>query len=561
MAPIRDPLEVDEGFPRETEFPVPHLRDPRLMLLDRAPLGELINSTTRTAHTRLNKLILNRLPLAVPPRTETASAYVSGLLHFATIYITFEYLWETFSKTPESSPGSSEGSAQPSPEEEVPKRAPRQPAEGERLLSPRRVYAMLQSLRIPGLLRSDRLRADLRALTGWSHETLEEQLREVAQTGHLSQFLHHIPAAVQAHPLVLIAYGWVFYMALFSGGRFIRAHLESAGEAFWHDVPAPIRPGLIPCQHVDRTAVGDQETASAGDDECHHGRHRVASRHFPLAFFHFATPRDGEDLKHEFKDRLAEADMELADVEREQIALEAGCIFENVLLVVAQMDSVCGTPRDADIRGASPAGMAGLMQSRHLRDSIVISRERVARSNMAKELDSLPPLRATKAELEVQGTTSESNSGSNNTASKKPPEGPRYVVTAQGSAAKDASKTGDNRSGHRRTGSDSGPRQRKPGAAGGAARSGQPKSAGLGQAAPDAYPGADDFLGGDATFEGFWAYMRELQDSAYRDKPEEVLRMRIEIFKIVASMAAGFACALISFRLVKALVIWFAESY
>ncbi|KAJ3481825.1 hypothetical protein NLG97_g7726 [Lecanicillium saksenae] len=60
------------------------------------PLGEAIAASTRGIHARLNKSIISRLPLALPPRASDPSTYVTGLIHIAPIYLAFESLWNDF---------------------------------------------------------------------------------------------------------------------------------------------------------------------------------------------------------------------------------------------------------------------------------------------------------------------------------------------------------------------------------------------------------------------------------------------------------------------------------
>ena len=48
---------------------------------------------SRSSHTALNRLIVSRLPLCLPPFTDAPTLYTVGLLHFAHVYLTFESLW------------------------------------------------------------------------------------------------------------------------------------------------------------------------------------------------------------------------------------------------------------------------------------------------------------------------------------------------------------------------------------------------------------------------------------------------------------------------------------
>ena len=349
----------------------------------RLPLGQAINAATRTTHSQLNQSILARLPLVIPPQTETPSVYVSGLLCIAPIYIVFEAQWKRLLLLPRDN-------------DDAPLR---------------RIHAIVHSLWIPGLERTARLKSDIRAMTGWSAQTLEEQLRSVSETGHLSVFLAHAERVIEKRPAVLIAYAWVFYLALFSGGRVMRAALESAGEAFWRVIPDRIRPNLVACQPQPEEDESEDDVGAGAEvitNQCHHGRAARAAtvpqtrqgRCFPLTFFHFATARDGEDLKADFKKRLAAADADgsalstgnegvatLSEEERDHVVHEACCIFDNLLLIVRYLDAVCGTKLGDASSSEGLAFLLGRGRGDRFRDSIAISKERTSRMAMKREMD------------------------------------------------------------------------------------------------------------------------------------------------------------------------------
>ena len=60
-----------------------------------------------------------------------------------------------------------------------------------------------------------------------------------------------------------------------------------------------------------------------------------------MSFFQFLTPEDGEDIKREFKSRLAEVETALTLDERRDIVLEALHIFHSLVLMVEELDSLC----------------------------------------------------------------------------------------------------------------------------------------------------------------------------------------------------------------------------
>ena len=97
----------------------------------------------------------------------------------------------------------------------------------------------------------------------------------------LHDYCIHMRQAVSAKPYLLVAYAWVMYMAVFSGGRWIRGQLVGAGEGFWRGVE-----------------VGDGDS---GEEEGKRGLEAAG-----LSFWHFVGEEDGEDIKREFKRRVVD---------------------------------------------------------------------------------------------------------------------------------------------------------------------------------------------------------------------------------------------------------------
>lgn len=306
-------------------------------------LADSINAATRPIHTKLNKLVISRLRLALPPQADDASQYVSGLLHVAPIYITFESLWKAAlgSLVPSEARSSDDhGSAR-----NMGDPAGRQPDCDDtrrQLVVSTRIRQLLANLHFEGLQRSQALRKDLVTLTCWSGPTLTEQLNHASESPVLSEFLTHIGISVGNAPHTLLAYAWVLYMALFSGGRFIRASLEDIYPAFW--IPAS----------AQRPTPATLASATSPETQ-------------PLNFFRFDTPEDGEDLKLAFKKRLLDSESVLTGPEREDIVREARCIFDYMIRLVSELDDICGTDKEA--------AEARLLSLRS-RDSVVVENER-----------------------------------------------------------------------------------------------------------------------------------------------------------------------------------------
>ncbi|KAH7362521.1 hypothetical protein B0T11DRAFT_318198 [Plectosphaerella cucumerina] len=373
-------------MPLSTGTPPPPGHRPR-------PLAEAINAATRNVHAKLNKLIIARLPLALPPCAPDPSLYASGLLHIAPIYITFETLWQEIIRQPTGHEGS---------DVDHPSESNVGPIDNASDTSDPADHMtnVLRDLFLPGLMRSDRLRSDIRAITGWSPQVVNEQLKTVSREGRLAEFIRHIRRAVEKRPHVLIAYSYILFMALFAGGRFLRASLESAAErdAFWEKSPSPVRPGDLSCHRSPRpppTTPAEEMDLTTGFFDQSNTKHR---RHvmnpdgtsLPLSFFHFAGKSDGEELKLEFKRRLADAEDKVGPQERHDIVQEAICIFENMLLLVAQLDTVCDTALDANA-DADPIMASPAAFGTRLRDSVAVAKERRAvAQNLSSDSEGRP---------------------------------------------------------------------------------------------------------------------------------------------------------------------------
>ncbi|TVY24936.1 hypothetical protein LHYA1_G006242 [Lachnellula hyalina] len=335
-------------------------------------LSNRINSSTRSLHTQLNKLILVRLPLALPPHTTNSSKYVSGLLHVAPIYVTFEERVSVAGRLgqikhgPSSKREHSKGLlADPFPP--IPPPASRPSAGG-------------------------RLRADIHTLTGKSEEKIDEELAAIARDGEVAKFIAHTKQSAQKNPHVLVAYAWVLYMALFSGGRYLRASLKTAGgmgQDFWDRKPSPVRPHAITgdVREVQEAEVVFSEPSgiwSPPEGKSGRGRKRVKSwfdgdipKITPgLLFFDFDGDEDGEDIKLEFKKRIAEAELLLTQSEKDDIVAEAQDIFRFMLQLVGELDSIMKTSAEDLEMAALFLHSPNLMTSR---DSVFVSRERMLR--------------------------------------------------------------------------------------------------------------------------------------------------------------------------------------
>ena len=377
---------------------------------DQRPLSESMNAATRAVHAKLNKLVISRLSLALPPKAEDASNYVSGLLHITPIYIAFESLWNNILQSAtrdDEGDDVDEDEANRDPFAAAaavlaqpcnicdPDTTPSEPMDLQTLpgildyegpaassglasvsaLQPR-MRTVLTALRVPGLARAAALQRDVVALTGWSRHTVAEHLDDAAESPVLAEFLHHVRHAVAARPHVLVAYAWVLYMALFSGGRVIRASLERVHPAFWVPAWASASPTSARrhSEAEDEGAGGPPlrffsfDTAGASTEHENGDAHAGAD----------ANGGDGEALKATFKRRLAETEGLLTADERDDVADEALAIFVFLVRVVEELDDICDTePQEA--------GGGGILALR-TRDSVVVKKERRALALMARRV-------------------------------------------------------------------------------------------------------------------------------------------------------------------------------
>ncbi|KAH0498095.1 hypothetical protein TgHK011_005369 [Trichoderma gracile] len=342
-----------------------------------------IVASTRSMHTRINKLITSRVPLALPPRSSDAGAYISGMLHFLPVYMAFEKLWLDIISTP------------PVGEEEAD--ATRLVAESSdgyphvkenkdgHIEVSERVRTILVALYMPQLFRSDRLRGDIKSMTGWSGDVLDRQIHAIKGSGQLSAFTSHIKQAVRTKPHVLIAYSYNLFMALFAGGRYLRASFEKAGNEFWETVPGPIKPTMQPCEPRPGAAASVSPFSPlelTGDDGFGARSPHAASCDEFLQFWHFDSPEDGEDFKRDYKERLLTWEDSLTADEREDILQESAIILESIGHIVGQLDDVYSDEqgdKDSDEMPRRPSLASHFMQAQfvaRLRDSFLIARDR-----------------------------------------------------------------------------------------------------------------------------------------------------------------------------------------
>lgn len=353
---------------------------------DSKSLAHQINVAIASSHTKINRLILDRMPKAVPPQTGNPSTYITGLLHIGAVYIAFESLWQNIlgihyeiAPIPYTYPFTDD----PGQHDETPKIT-------------ERTRHVLEQAYWPALSRAARIKSDIRSLTGWPDHVIDEQIRSAGTSGRLGHFTLHIRDTVNAKPHLLLAYAYCLYLALLSGGSYIRTELMYLKSDFWQETPTPIMPNMVECKPSSGPKKSRRRSSSTVEDDTNpHGlaRHDPAVK-VPLEFLDFDPPlgenprQQTKELKAEFKRRFAGAEHLLADLERKDIVGESNAIFSSLEGVVDQLDHIFATvpasptakshvQRALQPPAHSPRG--GTISLR-LRDSIAIAKGKLLRT-------------------------------------------------------------------------------------------------------------------------------------------------------------------------------------
>ncbi|ROV94035.1 hypothetical protein VMCG_08215 [Cytospora schulzeri] len=359
-------------------------------------LAHSINVAISSSHTKINRLILDRMPRAVPPQTDNPSTYITGLLHFGAVYIAFESLWQNIlgihtqiAPIPYTYPFSSD----PNRRDETPQIT-------------ERTRHILETMYWPSMLRYARVKDDIRTMTGWPQHVVDEQIRSVGTTGRLAKFLAHIQESVNQKPHLLLAYAYGLYLALLSGGSYIRTELMYLKAGFWQATPTPIRPNMIPCSREAASSSPFQKLERHESLDSDSSDHSLTSNDasfskMPLEFLDFDPPlgenprQQAKDLKAEFKRRFTDAEQALTEPERRDIVRESVAIFQHLEEVVGQLDRICDTPQVKGhvarvLHSSSPPQTHARTTNlgARLRDSIAVAKGRLLRTRRKSSGDS-----------------------------------------------------------------------------------------------------------------------------------------------------------------------------
>jgi heme oxygenase len=266
------------------------------------------NNHRRSHHTVLNRLITSRLPLCLPPYTSNPEFYAAGISYFAEIFCAFEQVWDEIIGVGGSNKGLEE--TWEALDEQYPN------GSAADLLS------FLRTLRPCGLARTERLHADLAYLQGL--KGVEEIPQALEKSKAVEDFVAHIRSEVHGNPHLLVAYAWTLYMAIFSGGRWIRAQLHNAGKDFW-TATTSTSPAPDKIDNDKPTLEELREVENLG-----------------LSLWFFEGEQDGEEIKAEFKRRLNDGEHILTPAQRDDIILESQDIFDRFKAMVDDLDEAFG---------------------------------------------------------------------------------------------------------------------------------------------------------------------------------------------------------------------------
>ncbi|KAK5993618.1 hypothetical protein PT974_07052 [Cladobotryum mycophilum] len=322
------------------------------------PLANDIVKSTRKVHAEVNKLVVARLPLALPlepliralmpPACCTWPPSTQPLRPYGNISLTSRPKAKKISCSLARMRG--DVSTEPRP------------------VVNERVYAILERIYIPGLVRSSRLKADICDMTGWSPQVYDEQLKNISETGEVAKLIAHIKEIIHDKPYILISYSYLI-----------------AGNDFWSAVPGPIKPTMQPCEQ-NTIPMSEREPASllSPDEIAQSGEKSHAEHVVPMRFLHFGTLEDGEDLKREYKEKLFDVEENLTPEERQEIIEESRAIFERIALIIGQLDELLQGPDNKGFGSSLPISLLNWFKNpmgSRLRDSVAVTRERRSARN------------------------------------------------------------------------------------------------------------------------------------------------------------------------------------
>ncbi|KAJ9602764.1 hypothetical protein H2200_012544 [Cladophialophora chaetospira] len=198
-------------------------------------LSEELRAATRQKHHALNGHIITRLPLCMPPHTNSPISYAKGMTVFSQIYLAFEELLAM-----------------------------------HQAFSNERMRVIYDGIYIPQLLRTKRLGNDIALLKSRLPQKEVEELGVLDKQSKV--FSWRIRDSLARRPHVMLAYTWTMYLALFNGGRWIRRQLASAGSHFWRGEVPPLSFwdfGVVDQDNLDEDQLKTALKAKFGEAASH----------------------------------------------------------------------------------------------------------------------------------------------------------------------------------------------------------------------------------------------------------------------------------------------------
>lgn len=198
------------------------------------------------------------------------------------------------------------------------------------------VLALLRTLRPHGLARTRRIHRDIASLAGIALDDVDTYLLEHTSDAS-AHFTQHIEAIVANKPHVLLAYAFVMYMAIFSGGRWIRSMLAAPGAGFWSAFELPQSPPGSPPIGLAYAASSVHEKLRTFNQTQQETFEKTG-----LSLWFWSGLNDGLDIKAEFKHQLDLANELLTEEMRSDILAESRDIFIRCESLVGELDERVG---------------------------------------------------------------------------------------------------------------------------------------------------------------------------------------------------------------------------
>lgn len=280
-------------------------------------------------HRLLNKVITERLGSCLPPNCHTHYPYKVGIQRIAIIYALFEDVWvRRIAKSDKKEPCACTKCVRPFFSK----------------LSDRHA-AIYRHIDVPNIKRWPRLQWDVRNMRTHDLQFCYPPkfaraygiLNELEHNKCFENFFLHMQQTFAEKPHVLLSYTWLFYMALFFGGKFLYEQLNSAGANFWPPLGAGKRYGI-----PYKLANADMETPG------------WAYLHF-WRFDDVGDSEGGISIKTSFETGFHAASLLLTEQECQDVVDECKEIYSHLELIIYDLDRDC-----ALIKSAVPLILRGL---------------------------------------------------------------------------------------------------------------------------------------------------------------------------------------------------------